>query len=80
MSAIVYLDLDEYPDTDESGQLTEIKLPYVVTVSETSHEVLSIRRNYRPDDVNKDKIPHFVQYKFTPGLGFYGFGLTTPTF
>tara|TARA_Y100001938_G_scaffold136823_1_gene200247 strand:+ start:8207 stop:10579 length:2373 start_codon:yes stop_codon:yes gene_type:complete len=70
-----YLDLDEYPDTDESGQLTEIKLPYVVTVSETSHEVLSIRRNYRPDDVNKDKIPHFVQYKFTPGLGFYGFGL-----
>ena len=70
-----YLDLDEYPDTDESGELTEIKLPYVVTVSETSHEVLSIRRNYRPDDVNKDKIPHFVQYKFTPGLGFYGFGL-----
>ena len=70
-----YLDLDEYPDTDESGELTEIKLPYVVTVSETNHEVLSIRRNYRPDDVNKDKIPHFVQYKFTPGLGFYGFGL-----
>jgi len=36
---------------------------------------LAIRRNFTPDDPKKDKIPHFVQYKFTPGLGFYGFGL-----
>ena len=70
-----YLDVDEYPDTDDDGEETGIKLPYVVTVCKETQEVLSIRRNYAPEDLKKSKIPHFVQYKFTPGLGFYGFGL-----
>jgi len=70
-----YLDVDEYPDQSEDGEETGIKLPYVVTVCRETQEVLSVRRNYAPDDVKKAKIPHFVQYKFTPGLGFYGFGL-----
>mgnify|MGYP003148057269 FL=1 len=70
-----YLDLKEYPDVDQNNSETGIKLPYVVTVTENNSQVLSVRRNYRKNDVNKEKIPHFVQYKFTPGLGFYGFGL-----
>jgi len=70
-----YLDLPEYPDKTEDGDETGIKLPYIVTISANSQEVLSIRRNYRANDPAKSKIPHFVQYKFTPGLGFYGFGL-----
>ena len=70
-----YLDLKEYPDVDENNSETGIKLPYVVTIAENNNQVLSVRRNYRKDDPNKEKIPHFVQYKFTPGLGFYGFGL-----
>jgi hypothetical protein len=70
-----YLDLPEYPDTDANGEETGIKLPYIVTVCVDTQDILSIRRNYRPDDPLKNKIPHFVQYKFTPGLGFYGFGL-----
>ena len=70
-----FLDLDDYPDVDATGEETGIKLPYIVTVCLDTNEVLAIRRNYRPDDLKKDKIPHFVQYKFTPGLGFYGFGL-----
>jgi hypothetical protein len=70
-----YLDLSEYPDVDAEGVETGIKLPYVVTVCKDTSEVLSIRRNFRQDDGTKSKIPHFVQYKFTPGLGFYGFGL-----
>jgi len=70
-----YLDLMEYPDLDAEGEETGIKLPYIVTVSSESQEVLSIRRNFRADDPLKNKIPHFVHYKFTPGLGFYGFGL-----
>ena len=70
-----YLDIEEYPDKDEKGESTDIKLPYIVTVCADTKDVLAIRRNYRNDDENKNKIPHFVQYKFTPGMGFYGFGL-----
>ena len=70
-----YLDLPEYPDIGANGAETGIKLPYVVSVSKDTSEVLSIRRNFRANDAMKAKIPHFVQYKFTPGLGFYGFGL-----
>ena len=70
-----YLDLSEYPDIGANGAETGIKLPYVVSVSKDTSEVLSIRRNFRANDAMKAKIPHFVQYKFTPGLGFYGFGL-----
>jgi len=70
-----FLDLDDYPDVDAAGEETGIKLPYIVTVCLDTNEVLAIRRNFSPDDPKKDKIPHFVQYKFTPGLGFYGFGL-----
>tara|TARA_R100000234_G_scaffold972_1_gene833 strand:+ start:1660 stop:4071 length:2412 start_codon:yes stop_codon:yes gene_type:complete len=70
-----YLDVEEYADVDANGDETGIKLPYIVTICKETNEVLSLRRNYRPNDLRKSKIPHFVQYKFTPGLGFYGFGL-----
>ncbi len=70
-----FLDLEDYPDVDAAGEETGIKLPYIVTVCLDTNEVLAIRRNFAPNDPKKDKIPHFVQYKFTPGLGFYGFGL-----
>ena len=70
-----YLDLEEYPDVDENNDETGIKLPYIVTVTTDTQEILSVRRNFSSSDPTKSKIPHFVQYKFTPGLGFYGFGL-----
>ena len=70
-----YLDLEEYPDVGEDNEETGIKLPYIATVSADSDEVLSVRRNFAENDKMKKKIPHFVQYKFTPGLGFYGFGI-----
>ena len=70
-----YLDLEGYQDTGENGESTGIKLPYIVTVCYDTQDVLSIRRNYSENDPIKEKIQHFVQYKFTPGLGFYGFGL-----
>ena len=70
------LDLPGFEDRDPDGEETGIKLPYIVTISRTNDEILSIRRNYKPEDVLKQKINYFVQYKFLPGLGFYGFGLT----
>ena len=71
----VNLDLEGFEDVGSDGEPTGIKLPYLVTVDEGSRKVLSIRRNYAPDDLKKNKIQYFVHFKFLPGLGFYGFGL-----
>ena len=60
-----------YLDIEEEG----VPSPYIVTVEEQSREVLSIRRNYKQDDSNKEKRSHFVHYRFVPGFGFYGLGL-----
>ena len=49
--------------------------PYIVTIEQQSRQVMSIRRNYKQDDPNKEKISHFVHYRFVPGFGFYGLGL-----
>ena len=71
----VNLDLEGFEDVGADGEPTGIKLPYIVTVEEGSRKVLSIRRNYAPNDLKKNKIQYFVHFKFLPGLGFYGFGL-----
>ena len=71
----VNIDIEGFEDKDQNGEPTGIKLPYVVTIEESSCEVLSIRRNYKVDDKLKNKINYFVHFKFLPGLGFYGFGL-----
>ena len=71
----VDLDLEGFEDLGPDGEPTGIKLPYVVTVEEGSRKVLSIRRNFAPNDPKKNKIQYFVHFKFLPGLGFYGLGL-----
>jgi hypothetical protein len=62
---------DGKPKPDEK----EVKVPYIVTIDEGSQEILSIYRNYAPDDELKKRKEYFVHFKFLPGLGFYGFGL-----
>jgi len=71
----VNLDLEGFEDVGADGEPTGIKLPYIVTVEEGSRKVLSIRRNFAPNDPKKNKIQYFVHFKFLPGLGFYGLGL-----
>ena len=71
----VNLDLEGFEDMGPDGQPTGIKLPYIVTIDETSSKILSIRRNYKAEDPKKNKTQYFVHFKFLPGLGFYGFGL-----
>jgi hypothetical protein len=70
----VDLNLDDYEDFDDKAK--KVKIPYIVTIDEGSGEILSIYRNYRPNDISYARIEYFVHYKFLPGLGFYGFGLT----
>ena len=70
----VDLDLEGYEDEDD-GEQTVIALPYVVTIERSTQTVLSIRRNWNPDDDTKQKRQHFVHYGYVPGFGFYCFGL-----
>ena len=70
------LDIPGFEDIGADGEPTGLKLPYIVTIDEQSQKVLSIRRNYLEQDPRKSKINFFVQYKFLPGLGFYGLGLS----
>jgi len=72
----VELDLEGFEDIGMDGEPTGIKLPYIVSIDRNSNTVLSIRRNYVETDPTRESIPYFVPYKFLPGLGFYGFGLT----
>jgi len=71
----VNLDLEGFEDVGPDGEPTGIKLPYIVTIEEGSRKVLSIRRNFAPNDPKKTKVQYFVHFKFLPGLGFYGLGL-----
>ena len=71
----VNLDIEGFEDRGPNGDITGIKLPYIVTIEENSRSILSIRRNYEVGDPLRKKIQYFVHFKFLPGLGFYGFGL-----
>lgn len=53
----------------------DVAKPYVVTIERGTNEVLSIRRNWNPDDSLTLKRQHFVHYVYVPGFGFYGLGL-----
>jgi hypothetical protein len=64
------LDIPELKDSDDG-----IALPYVVTIEKGTGTILSIRRNWNPEDELKIKRQHFVHYGYIPGFGFYCFGL-----
>lgn len=70
-------------EVDKNGRPSEpdgswALLHYVVVFERTNQEILLIKRNYEP--IKKGhavtKIEWFVQHKFFPGLGFYGWGYT----
>ena len=67
----MHVNLDLENGDSEDG----IALPYVVTIEKGTGTILSIRRNWNPDDDLKLKRQHFVHYGYIPGFGFYCFGL-----
>ena len=71
----VNLDLPGFEHKDEDGEPTGIALPYVVTIEKGTSNILSIRRNWDPNDETCQKRQHFVHYGYIPGFGFYYFGL-----
>jgi hypothetical protein len=65
---LYYIEEDPY---NQSGE----PLPYVITVDSDSHEVLSIRREWREDDPTCERVRTVIQHKYMPGFGPYGIGL-----
>lgn len=59
-------------DDDEDDGIAK---PYVVTIERGTGEILSVRRNWDPEDTLMLKRQHFVHYVYVPGFGFYGLGL-----
>ncbi len=70
----VNLDIPGFEDIGEDGEPTGIKLPYVVTIDETSGRVLAIRRNWVEGDKKCCRREYFVHYVLVEGLGAYGLG------
>jgi hypothetical protein len=70
----VDLDIPGFEDMDESGEPTGIKLPYVVTLDETTGKTVGVRRNWNEDDVLKVRREFFVHYVLVEGPGAYGLG------
>ena len=73
----VYCDLDLTGfEHKHKGKQSGLEIPYIVTIDESSRQILSIVRNYDEDD---QELPaskkRFVKYTFVPGLGFYDIGL-----
>jgi hypothetical protein len=71
----VDVNLKGYEHKDPEGNKTGIALPYVITIEKGTQTILSIRRNWDPQDESYKKRNHFIHYGYVPGFGFYCFGL-----
>lgn len=64
-----FMRLDEDPETE--GR----RAPYILTIDETSGEVLSLYRNWDANDEKLEKLDWIVEFKFIPWRGAYAIGL-----
>lgn len=64
-----WMRLDEDPET--KGR----RAPYIMTIDETSGEVLSLYRNWEAGDEKLEKLDWIVEFKFIPWRGAYAIGL-----
>ena len=74
LEQLVDLDIPGFEHRDENGEITKIKLPYVVTLAEDTMQVVSVRRNWKQDDDKFERRNYFVHYVLVEGLGAYGLG------
>ena len=59
----------------EDGEEDAPPSPYVVTIDKHTRAVLSIYRNWSPDDERREELHWFVEFPFIPWRGAYPIGL-----
>jgi hypothetical protein len=64
-----FLRLDEDNETDGA------RAPYILTIDETTSEVLALYRNWECNDEKLTKLEWYVEFKFIPWRGAYAIGL-----
>jgi hypothetical protein len=67
-------DLQGFEHKDEDGEMTGIKLPYIITVDRTSGSTIGVRRNWKEGDELYRRKQYYVHYMLVQGLGAYGLG------
>jgi hypothetical protein len=71
----VDLDLTQFNSTRNlNKEARGLPLPYRMVIDKTTQRVVALHRNWNKGDTSFSKKRNIVQYKFLPGLGFYGFG------
>ena len=71
----MWLDLEGFEHRDGNQNFTGKALPYIVWVDRDNQRVMRIQRNWIQGDALYRRDVTTTHYKFTPGYGFYGYGL-----
>jgi len=50
--------------------------PYIISVDKATRKCLSVYRNWKPDDENREELVNMVEFPFIPWRGAYPIGLT----
>lgn len=66
-----------YTETDltEFDSKVDDEAPYILSIDKSSGEVLSLYRNWEPDDDTQSELQHFTEWPFVPWRGAYALGL-----
>ena len=64
-----FLRLEEDPETNGA------RAPYILTIDETTSDVIGLYRNWEANDDKLEKLDWYVEFKFIPWRGAYAIGL-----
>jgi hypothetical protein len=67
-------DIEGFEHMDDDGEPTGIALPYIITVDETTGDVIGVRRNWKEGDRLFKRKQYYVHYLLVQGPGAYGLG------
>lgn len=68
------IDLEGFEHLNDEEQPSGLPLPYIITVLASERKLLSVKRNWRENDPNFERIECFTPYEMLPGFGIYGIG------
>ena len=67
-------DLPGFEDVDDEDEPTGIKLPYVITLDESSGKTIGVRRNWKEEGNKQERQEYYIHYQLVQGPGAYGLG------